>query len=359
MAGTRFRFNRFKFMVKLQELKIYVLPFFLILFAGLINGQPVTESTASKKATGYLHKGMEAGMKKELDNAIDMFNKAIAEEPEFIEAYMYRGDAWAFMEKDSMARSDYAKVIDLNPVFNVGVYKKIADAEQHLGMYDAAFEHIAVFLENPDIKGETRKRAMRMQASLAFAKDAVKHPVPFNPVNLGPHINKAEAEYLPSISADDSTLVFTRRLTRTDPAQTSFYNSPYNEDFFISYLGPGGWSEAVSMGEPINTPGNEGAQNLSADGSYLFYTVCDQKTAFVYGRCDIYYTFRVGNHWLKPENAGKTINTSDWESQPSVSADGRDLYFASDRPGGWVESIYGFRTWMIKDTGQNRRTSEM
>jgi outer membrane protein OmpA-like peptidoglycan-associated protein len=60
---------------------------------------------------------------------------------------------------------------------------------------------------------------------------------------------------------------------------------------------------------------------------------------------------RIGDEWTKPRNLGPNVNSSEWESQPSLSADGRTLYFVSDRRGGigrrdiWVSSLNEKGQW--------------
>ncbi|MBK6730761.1 MAG: PD40 domain-containing protein [Bacteroidetes bacterium] len=63
-----------------------------------------------------------------------------------------------------------------------------------------------------------------------------------------------------------------------------------------------------------------------------FYTLCNSPEGF--GSCDIYYSLKIGNEWTYPENAGRNINSGNWDSQPSVSADGKYLFYTSNRPGG-------------------------
>ena len=53
------------------------------------------------------------------------------------------------------------------------------------------------------------------------------------------------------------------------------------------------------------------------------------------GSCDLYISYKLGDEWTDPENMGTNINSRNWESQPSLSADGRMLYFVSDRTGGY------------------------
>ena len=88
----------------------------------------------------------------------------------------------------------------------------------------------------------------------------LKHPVPFKPVNMGPAINTADDEYLPVATADESTLIFTRKINN-------------NEDFYKSVKVDGKWQTATYLSSNINTPNyNEGAQSISQDGKYsVFY----------------------------------------------------------------------------------------
>jgi outer membrane protein OmpA-like peptidoglycan-associated protein len=112
-------------------------------------------------------------------------------------------------------------------------------------------------------------------------------------------------------------------------------SNPYmlNEDFYMSKKNKAqNWFPAFNIGEPVNTTENEGAVTISADGQYLFFTGCNREGG--YGSCDIYFSYLDGDTWTQPRNIGAPINTNNWESQPSLSYDGKTLYFASNRPGG-------------------------
>jgi outer membrane protein OmpA-like peptidoglycan-associated protein len=124
----------------------------------------------------------------------------------------------------------------------------------------------------------------------------------------------------------------------------------HNEDFYKSVKRNGEWLVAEFLSKEINTSNfNEGAQNISPDGNYLFFTGCNRPDGL--GRCDIYISKREGNDWSKPFNIGGPVNTAGWESQPSISADGRTLYFVSTRQGGyggydiWSSELNTDGTW--------------
>jgi hypothetical protein len=144
---------------------------------------------------------------------------------------------------------------------------------------------------------------------------------------MGPSVNSENNEYWPCLTADENTLIFTRLIKDS----TSYPG--YQEDFFICTRDKNGWSMAKNAGLPLNSPLNEGAQALSADGRLMVFTACGRKDGI--GRCDLYFSTRTGDTWSLPKNMGEPVSTVSYETQPSLSADGKTLYFACDRPGGF------------------------
>ena len=78
------------------------------------------------------------------------------------------------------------------------------------------------------------------------------------------------------------------------------------------------------------------------DGNYIFFTSCSRPGGV--GQCDIWLTMNKEGIWTDPANLQKPINTKYWESQPSISSNGKMLYFTSDRPGGYG----GTDLWVAK-----------
>jgi hypothetical protein len=83
-------------------------------------------------------------------------------------------------------------------------------------------------MANPDMA----KKAREIIASCEFANEAIKHPFPFEPINIGPGINTADPEYFPTITVDGKTILFTRRI------KDARVLGPFKEqeDFFIAHL---------------------------------------------------------------------------------------------------------------------------
>ena len=111
-----------------------------------------------------------------------------------------------------------------------------------------------------------------------------------------------------------------------------FEQQDYQEDFYISHMTDTGWAMRQPLGEPINSRLNEGAQSLSADGKVMFFTACNRPDGM--GRCDIYRSDKLHSGWSNPANVGPPVDSRNWEAQPSISADGKTLWFVSNRPGG-------------------------
>src|SRR5665213_2692441 len=255
------------------------------------------------------------------DEAISQLQKAISIDNKFIEAHYQLADIYRLLRNHKNAAEQYLSVINLNPNFSSGAYIKLGDEEISDARYSDAQQHLEKYLTFPNLTSQNIFHAQKLIADCKFSIQALAHPVPFKPLNMGPQINTGDDEYLPVATADESMLIFTRKIDN-------------NEDFYKSIKVNGKWQKATYLSDQINTPEyNEGAQSISQDGKYLFFTGCNRPDGL--GRCDIYISQKKGDDWSKPFDLAPPINTPGWESQPSISADGRTLYFVSNRKGGY------------------------
>ncbi|RZM02858.1 MAG: flagellar motor protein MotB, partial [Pedobacter sp.] len=193
------------------------------------------------------------------------------------------------------------------------------------GDFTRALEMVNLFLATPKLNEQSIKAGNYRKSVYEFAIDFDnKHPrgnYVFAPSNMGSNINSAALEYFPSLTIDGSNMIFTRR-----------ENS--DEDFYETNYVNGQWTMATPLPGKINTNFNEGAQNISQDGEWLIFTGCNYPEGA--GSCDLYIAYKTkSGNWTEPENLGPSVNTEAWESSPSFSPDKRDLYFASNRPGGY------------------------
>ena len=305
-----------------------IVVFSLLLFLLSVSASAQRQySTTNSEAIRYYALAHQSLDDHAYDEAINQLQKAISIDNKFIEAHYQLADIYRLLRNHKQAAEQYLSVINLNPDFSNGAYLKLGDEEINGARYNEAQQHLEKYLTFPNLTSQNIFHAQKLIADCKFSIQAIAHPVPFKPLNMGPQINTADDEYLPVATADESMLIFTRKINN-------------NEDFYKSIKLNGKWQKATYLSDQINTPQyNEGAQSISQDGKYLFFTGCNRPDGL--GRCDIYISQKKGDDWTKPFDLSPPINTPGWESQPSISADGRTLYFVSNRKGGYG----GYDVW--------------
>lgn len=303
-------------------------PFFIILslllFFFELNAQ---RSTSLKKDIEVKYN--EAKIKAqsgESDKAVEILRQILKLDPSYFMAHFGLADIYHESGKAESEIEELQYGLKLSGNQYHAGFKFLAQALYSKGKYEEALKNIEQY---SSLEKRMSQEDRRLLNSCRFSVEAVKSPVRFHPENAGEAINTAGDEYWPCLNAEADELVFTR-LVRMDKNGQK-YGLP-QEDLYCSQKDSGKWYKAVPLGFPVNTEDNEGAQCISADGRLLFFTVCGRPDG--QGSCDIYMSVRKGGEWSEPVNLGLPVNTRAWESQPSVSADGRYLYFTSNRDGG-------------------------
>ncbi len=159
--------------------------------------------------------------------------------------------------------------------------------------------------------------------------------------NMGDYINSPKEDYAPTIGNVDYVLLFTSK-------RNKHKERTFDEDLFFSIKVDGVWTRAEEF-KTINTLYNEGSACLSLDGKYLLFSRCNAPGTL--GNCDLYYaTLKKDSTWGDVKNLGPNINSTSWDSHPSLSHSGDTLFFASNRVGGFgLSDIY----FSIKDGNGN------
>ncbi|MGV6862008.1 MAG: OmpA family protein [Putridiphycobacter sp.] len=311
-----------------------ILTLFVVLSCAL--AQPGQWHTKNKKAIKYVETAMEKT--REIDpytglpnykEAIEYCDKAIEKDPNFIDAYLIKGDYAASIGRLSTAVEAYNMAIQINPNFSSTgyIYLELAQMEQRLGLYNDALKHAKHFKTVPNANKDNFLEADWIIKNCEFAIEAIKNPVPFKPVNAGSGVNTPDPEYFPTLTVDQTQLLFTRRVSDS----RSMYGA--QEDFFISTGDADYWQVGQPMPKNINTSFNEGAPTFAPDGRTLIFVGCTNERGQYgagrrgYGSCDFFVTKKFGNKWVDPINLPGQVNTANWETQPSLSADGKTLYF--------------------------------
>jgi outer membrane protein OmpA-like peptidoglycan-associated protein/tetratricopeptide (TPR) repeat protein len=282
-----------------------------------------TVESAPNKAKNAYNDGVTESRQGNSVIAIGYFERALKECPTFIDAQLLWADLQYEIKDYARAEEGYEKTITLDTKYVPRAFYYLALCEWQQDKYEEAATHAERYLSSNPQNQNLLRDAKRLAANAVFAAEAVKNPVPFTPAPVGAGINSAVDEYLPTITADGLTMIFTRDDRQPLP----------DENFYISQYKDGAWQKAEFL-QNVNTDMDEGAQAVSPDGSWLVFTACGRRDDGSQGRCDIYWSQQKNTGWTKPMPFTSTINSKDWEAQPCISADGKTLIFASDRPGG-------------------------
>ena len=255
--------------------------------------------------------------------------KAISADKNFIEAFGLLSQICYESGRIDDAIKYYRRTLEIDPEGNPDGYRLLSGLVIRTGDYHYTLELLEKFLSYSPELVRNRESALGMRASCIYALDAIQNPVPFEPENLGDSVNSELNEYWPCLSVDEQQLMFTVMIPRNPDLE----GSPVHEDFYLSMRSGSHWTPRVNAGSPLNTMDNEGAHTLTADGRMLFFTACNRRDGK--GQCDIYTSLWVDGNWSRPVNLGAPLNSPYSDKHPTVSSDGRVLYFASNRPGGF------------------------
>ncbi len=299
----------------------------------------------SKKAIDLFNRGLQQYTLRNFVNAEKLLIEATRADSFFLDARFLLAQVEEDRGQPGLAIIAYQKAIAINETYYPAGLVKLGILLYNDAQYEKGLVAFSAFLDLKTRDARNEEKARDGIANCRFALYALQHPVEFKPENMGPEINSESDDYWPSLSADEHTLVITRLVKSEDLRRN------VQEDFFISQWENNGWTPMKNMGYPINTSDNEGAQTLSADGRMMIFTACNRSDGL--GRCDLYWCNRQGNTWSQPKNMGRPVNSAYRETQPSISPDGRTLYFSSDRTGGkgnhdiWVSTRDSSDQWTV------------
>lgn len=302
-----------------------------------------------KKLIKSFQKGVQLLNDGKMNEAEVIFAKIIDEEPEFTEAWVASSEinySKYKSAKDPKSQNNYysryvkclESVAKLCPSYqNYEVCYTLGKIFFSHDKLDVAKTYLKTYIDNGKKGTKYYTDAESTYHYIEQYLNLIENPVPFEPVVVE-GVSSAYDDYLPLISPDGSLALFTKAYMKKEV--NSIYGDRFVEEFTVSKASDDN-GLVFSLGEPLpypfNSGKNQGAASISIDNKTMFITICE----FIsrdYDNCDIYMSTRVGDGWSELKSLGPNINgVKTWESQPSISADGKTLYFASIR-----ESNVGF-----------------
>lgn len=292
----------------------------VFLFLGLMRLSPCLNAQVPPRAEKHFLQAMEWQRQSRTQEAISSLRQAIRIHPQYQNAYGILS-SWLFRQRDyAEAARVLEQAMGAMPRQKQAFVLPLARCLIYQGKAREALTLIQSHPQ-PDHPEWEKVRAQALFVSrhpLSEPEDSLQ--------KLEARVNSPWPEMAPSISTDTQTLYFSRPGPRGD------------WDLYYAHRDScGGWFKALPFGSPPNTRDDEFAQMISADGHYIFFTRSDARSESGWGRGghDLYMAYTGDSVWTVPQSFGATINTSAYEGTPWLSADNRELYFSSNRPGGY------------------------
>lgn len=302
--------------------------------------EPEPCSVENKKAKKLFESAMSEYKSGKVTASLKIFREVIEVEPDYADAYFMIGKIYMRPTMLNMvtAKKYLRRVLSICPDYSDPyVHFYLGEIYYAADKLDTAYLYMKNFIKDPDKikKVEDYNRADSIMSYTKTYSELMKSPVPFVPVPIK-GINTKLPEYLPSISPDNELALFTRKYEVDPKKDDMFKKLTYKEKFMFSERKNGNFGEGEEMPNPFNINDNEGGATLTIDNKFLFYTVCKYLKDNTYFNCDICMSENVNGEWTEIKNLGTKVNgNKSWESQPSISSDGKTLYFISDRTGGY------------------------
>ncbi|MCX7862861.1 MAG: OmpA family protein [Bacteroidales bacterium] len=323
-------------------------------------------SEPEKKAKKLFDQAQEAYQKHNPDLAYKLLLESVKEDPNFARAYMILADvnvqrsktaqnASLILQYKNNAFQYFIKAADACP--SIDNYRACYEAAYYLYQdkkYDKARSYLEKFIANAK-NSPFLQEVQSMKKHIDVYFDLISHPVPFNPQKVK-GLCTDDDELLPLISPDNEFMLYTLRTSKANELGTMRKYDVFTIAERLNKSGTDEFGNAKPMPEPFNknTEFNQGAVSITIDNNQLYVTICEGLN------CDIWVSYNENGEWTPLKNLGGSINgRRSWESQPSISSDGKMLFFASIRPGNIGFELDDERThtsdiWMsIKDENGN------
>ena len=315
------------------------------------------EEIDNRKAVKLYKKAIDLPEYKQAET-YELLLEAIKIEPDYFDAYYVLGEINYFKAKRTSkavniqiakksrthftrAEKYFLKVTELCPSFNkFHSYYFLGEYYFYLKKRELSAKFLNKFIENNTRSKKDLGKAKEMLKDVETYLDLINNPVPFNPVKVA-GVSSEYDEYLPLISPDGELVFFTKKYRKKPIGELT--EREFEEFTFSERLNNDGvraeqFSEGKKMPFPFNTGANQGGVTISIDNNHLFVTICNfvQVNGQPYNNCDIYTSDYENGEWTNLRKLSKNVNgRTTWEGQPTITANGKKLYFASARPGGY------------------------
>jgi len=238
-----------------------------------------------------------------------------------------------------VAEASWKSLVKRCPGYKPDLLFMVGTLAIEAGRSEEAKQYLEKWLAREDREYAYDIEAQEMLDEINIKQTLLSNPVPYAP-KPARRVNTRWDEYLAALTPDGSALYFTRRSQKRNKFDGPAGSTRQVEEFCMaqSTSQTGGFpslDEGTPLQQPFNSEYNEGGPSITADNSFIVFTICkrDDRTGEQF--CDLYYSNFSFGRWGEIQRFPEGINSEQyWESQPSISPNGDVLYFTSDRPGG-------------------------
>ncbi|HNP18360.1 MAG TPA: OmpA family protein [Fulvivirga sp.] len=292
----------------------------------------VASCSINKKA----NKAFELGR---FQNTIDMYNKVLEKNPNDAEANFYVADSYRQSNRMFESAPYYERAI-LNGVKNDSIQLYYAFALKSRGQYDQAKQQLEQYLKTVTDE-KLSARASEEFDNLNHLEELKEKKNYFKVKNLKA-INSPAAEYAPVYSDGEFYFTSSRGVNRIYLAT----GTPFTNIYKAQTKGARVDSTTIeSISDLINNENmNEGSLTFSPDGKTIVFARGNSGKRKGTADVNLFMAILRNGQWIAPRMLNIN-NPGYWDSTPAFSRDGRTLYFASNRPGGYggVDLYYAKR----------------
>lgn len=211
------------------------------------------------------------------------------------------------------------------------VYLRMGQMLQKTGRYPEAIKNYDIYMENDP----SNLLAINGIQGCELAPGWKKNPTRYE-VRRMDKFNSRRGEFSPMLAGDKyDQLYFASSRSKDKDAKVSAITGQNNNNLFlVKQDEKGAWLAPVELEDEVNTEYDEGTLSFSPDGNTMYYTYCAQdpegpRTA------EIYISTRSSAKWGKGTRATIVKDSVTALGHPSISPDGKYLYFVSDAVGGF------------------------
>ncbi len=303
-----------------------------------LQAQVVVEQDTEDKKAGIIPIRMANARQMFLDRnvrgALNEYRVVLEAVPDHPAATFRIGECHYALKNYDLAKKYLQTALELDPDVHKEIHYWLGMTHHRLAELDEAIEHFRTFRSTTGRANNFYYDVDTYIEQCQFAKMMMQQPRNVKIDNMGRQINSRFDDYTPSITADGSRLFFTSRRPDVKGGGIDRRGDyKYFENIYFAELDSKSreWTAAQQVPGKLNTTSYDAVLSVAPDGKSMFVYKNDASSA---GNIHFATLDEETGEWSEAQKLGRPINTSYFESSVSITADGKYLYFISERPGG-------------------------